>query len=157
MRPSAAAPLPVDRAARVRELLLLAVTNQLCQGMPSIPFLWVLPLSIYLATFIVCFEWPRLYSRKLFLVAMALSLAGVCFLLSLDTSATAELQIVGFSIALFVCCMVCHGELSLAKPDPSRLTSFYLAIAAGGALGGAFVGLAAPHLFDVRICRCCSL
>ena len=129
-------------------LLLLSVTNQLCQGMPSIPFLWVLPLSIYLATFIVCFEWPQLYSRTLFLALMALSLIGVCVLLRLDTSATARLQIVGFSIALFVCCMVCHGELALAKPDPSRLTSFYLAIAAGGALGGAFVGLAAPHLFD---------
>jgi hypothetical protein len=129
-------------------LLLLAVTNQLCQGMPSVPLLWVLPLSLYLASFIVCFEWPELYSRRFLLAAMALSLAGVCYLLRLDTSATARLQIAGFSAALFVCCMVCHGELALSKPDPSRLTSFYLAVAAGGALGGAFVGLAAPHLFN---------
>ena len=129
-------------------LLLLSVTNQLCQGMPSVPFLWVLPLSIYLLTFIVCFEWPQLYSRTIFLGAMALSLAGVCYLLRLDTSATARLQIEGFSAALFVCCMTCHGELALSKPDPRHLTGFYLAIAAGGALGGAFVGLAAPHLFD---------
>ncbi len=129
-------------------LLLLSVTNQLCQGMPSVPFLWILPLSLYLLSFIVCFEWPRVYSRELLLVATALSLAGVCYLLRLDTSATARLQIIGFSAALFVCCMVCHGELALGKPDPSRLTGFYLAVAAGGALGGAFVGLAAPHLFD---------
>jgi hypothetical protein len=129
-------------------LLLLSVTNQLCQGMPSVPFLWILPLSLYLLSFIVCFEWPRAYSRPFFLAAMALSLALVCYLLRLDTSATAQLQIAGFSVALFVCCMVCHGELALSKPDPSRLTGFYLAIAAGGALGGAFVGLAAPHLFD---------
>ncbi len=129
-------------------LLLLSVTNQLCQGMPSVPFLWVLPLSLYLLSFIICFEWPGLYARRFFLVAMTASLALVCFLLRLDTSATAVFQIVGFSVALFVCCMTCHGELALAKPDPSRLTAFYLAIAAGGALGGAFVGLAAPHLFD---------
>ncbi|HKA15065.1 MAG TPA: fused MFS/spermidine synthase [Myxococcota bacterium] len=129
-------------------LLLLSVTNQLCQGMPSVPFLWVLPLAIYLSTFIVCFEWPQLYSRWAFLAAMALSLAGVCYLLRLDTSATARLQIAGFSGALFVCCMACHGELALAKPDPRHLTAFYLAVSAGGALGGAFVGLAAPHLFS---------
>ena len=129
-------------------LLLLSVTNQLCQGMPSVPFLWILPLSLYLLSFIVCFEWPRLYSRGFFLAAMVVSLAGVCCLLSLDTGATARLQIGGFSVALFVCCMTCHGELALAKPDPSRLTAFYLAVAAGGALGGAFVGLAAPHIFD---------
>jgi hypothetical protein len=129
-------------------LLLLSVTNQLCQGMPSVPFLWIVPLSLYLLSFIVCFEWPRVYSRRFFLVAMALSLVLVCYLLRLDTSATARLQIAGFSAALFVCCMVCHGELALAKPDPSRLTAFYLAVAAGGALGGAFVGLAAPRIFD---------
>jgi hypothetical protein len=129
-------------------LLLLSVTNQLCQGMPSVPFLWTVPLSLYLLSFIVCFEWPRLYGRSFFIVALALSLAGVCYLLRLDTNATALLQIVGYSAALFVCCMVCHGELALAKPDPSRLTAFYLAVAAGGALGGAFVGLAAPRIFD---------
>jgi len=128
-------------------LLLLSVTNQLCQGMPSVPFLWVLPLSLYLLSFIVCFEWPELYARRFFLVAMAASLALVCLLLNLDTSATAVLQIIGFSAALLVCCMACHGELALAKPDPSRLTAFYLAVAAGGALGGAFVGLVAPHIF----------
>ena len=129
-------------------LLLLSVTNQLCQGMPSIPFLWVLPLSLYLLSFIVCFEWPRLYARRFFLGAMALSLALVCFLMRLDTGATALLQIAGYSLALFVCCMACHGELALAKPDPSRLTAFYLAVSAGGALGGAFVGLVAPHVFN---------
>jgi hypothetical protein len=128
-------------------LLLLSVTNQLCQGMPSVPFLWVLPLSIYLLSFIVCFEWPQLYVRPFFLGAMAVSLAFACYLLRPDIGATAELQIAGYSAALFVCCMACHGELALAKPDPSRLTSFYLAVALGGALGGAFVGLVAPHLF----------
>jgi hypothetical protein len=129
-------------------MLLLSVTNQLCLGMPSVPFLWVLPLSLYLLSFIVCFEWPQLYWREFFLAAMALSLAGVCYLLRLDTSATTRLQIGGFSAALFVCCMVCHGEIALSKPDPAWLTRFYLAVSAGGALGGAFVGLAAPHLFS---------
>jgi hypothetical protein len=145
--PSAAVRLLWVALPACASLLLLSVTNQLCQGMPSVPFLWILPLSLYLLSFIVCFEWPRAYSRPFFLVAMALSLALVCYLLQLDTSATALLQIAGFSVALFVCCMVCHGELALSKPDPSHLTSFYLAVAAGGALGGAFVGLAAPHLF----------
>jgi spermidine synthase len=129
-------------------LLLLSVTNHLCQGMPSVPFLWILPLSIYLLSFIVCFEWPHAYSRPVFLVLMAASLVLVCYLLRLDTSAVALLQIGGYAAALFVCCMVCHGELALSKPDPSHLTSFYLAIAAGGAIGGAFVGLVAPQIFD---------
>ena len=146
-RPTALARLLWVALPACASLLLLSVTNQLCQGMPSVPFLWILPLALYLLSFIVCFEWPRFYSRPVFVVAMALSLVGVCYLLQLDTSATARLQIIGFSAALFVCCMVCHGELALAKPDPSRLTTFYLAVAAGGALGGMFVGLAAPHLF----------
>jgi hypothetical protein len=129
-------------------LLLLAVTNQLCLGMPSVPFLWILPLSLYLLSFIICFEWPRVYSRWAFLAAMPVSIAWACHLLGLQTASTAGIQIAAFSLALFVCCMVCHGELALAKPDPRHLTAFYLAVAGGGALGGAFVGLAAPRLFD---------
>ena len=148
-----ARPSPVSRflwlaLPACASLLLLSVTNHLCQGMPSIPFLWVLPLSVYLLSFIVCFEWPQVYSRRIFLAAMALSLAGVCVLLRSETDTVAWLQICGYSTALFVCCMVCHGELALAKPDPRYPTGFYLALSAGGALGGAFVGLVAPHLFQ---------
>jgi hypothetical protein len=147
-RPTAVSRLLWFALPACASLLLLSVTNHLCQGMPSVPFLWILPLSIYLLTFIVCFEWPRAYWRPVFLTLMAASLAGVWYLLGLDTSAVALVQIEGYSAALFVCCMVCHGELALSKPDPSHLTSFYLAIAAGGAVGGAFVGLVAPHIFD---------
>jgi hypothetical protein len=144
-------------------LLLLAVTNQLCEDVAAIPFLWLLPLYVYLLSFILCFESDSLYYRPVFAGALVLAMVGACWLLFSATTAVLPLQIAGHSAVLFVCCTVCHGELARLKPHPRYLTSYYLMIAAGGALGGAMVALGAPLAFDsyaelhLGLLGCCLL
>jgi len=128
-------------------LLLLAVTNKICQDVGVIPFLWVLPLALYLLSFILCFDHPRWYGRRAFSFALIAALAMMTWVLFRGIDASIRLQIGVLTAGLFVCCMVCHGELYRLKPDPRHLTGFYLMIAAGGALGGLFVAVAAPLIF----------
>jgi spermidine synthase len=128
-------------------VLLLATTNKLCQDVAVIPFLWVLPLALYLISFIICFDNPRWYVRVPFTVALIAALAGTCWVLYEGTDAPLPRQIVVYSAALFLACMVCHGELYRLKPEPRQLTAFYLMIASGGALGGFFVAVIAPLFF----------
>jgi hypothetical protein len=125
--------------------LLLAVTNHLTQNIASIPFLWVMPLSIYLITFILCFDHPRWYHRGIFVTATAVLLPVMAWYSdSLDFWTAAPLYAAG----LFACCMFCHGELTRLKPAPRHLTTFYLMVAIGGALGALLVGVAAPLLLS---------
>jgi SAM-dependent methyltransferase len=128
-------------------VLLLAVTNKMCQDIAVVPFLWVLPLALYLLTFIICFDSPRWYSRFYYTIALVAAVAGVCQALFVGPDMPIVRQIAVYAIALFVGCMVCHGELYRLKPHPRHLTSFYLMIAAGGAMGGLFVALVAPYVF----------
>lgn len=128
-------------------ILLLATTNKLCQDVAVIPFLWVLPLALYLLSFIICFDNPRWYVRGVFALALVAVLAGICGVMFQGVDASLRQQVVAYSAGLFVCCMVCHGELYRLRPDPRRLTGFYLMIAAGGALGGVFVAVIAPKIF----------
>ena len=131
-------------------VVLLASTNQICRDIAVIPFLWVLPLSLYLISFILCFDHPRWYNRWVWIPVLMTSLAAVVHLLLQDYGAVEMnlyLQIAIYSTALFACCMVSHGELARLKPSGEYLTSFYLMIALGGALGGVFVNLVAPFLF----------
>jgi tetratricopeptide (TPR) repeat protein len=123
-------------------VLLLATTNKICQDVAVIPFLWVLPLALYLLSFIICFDSPRWYKRLPFGLALGAALGGVCWVLFQQNQA-----IGGFVAALFVCCVVCHGELYRLKPDPRHLTGYYLMISAGGALGGLLVAVIAPLTF----------
>lgn len=128
--------------------LLLAITNHILQDIAAVPLLWVVPLSIYLLTLILCFDGIRWYPRSLFLRLLAVALAGMIYSLAPEfANAGPLLQIPLFCIGLFTCCMVCHGELVRRKPAPEHLTTFYLTIAAGGAVGGILVGLIAPWLF----------
>jgi hypothetical protein len=129
-------------------VLLLATTNKMCQEVAVIPFLWVLPLALYLLSFILCFDSPRWYARPLFVPALTVAGGGICWMLLRGAEAPLRLQLGLYSAGLFVCCMVCHGELYRLKPDPSRLTGYYLMIAAGGALGGFFVAVVAPLIFN---------
>jgi SAM-dependent methyltransferase len=129
-------------------VLLLGVTNHLTQNVASIPFLWVLPLTLYLLSFTLAFWSPALYPRALFIPLLAVSVIGMEVLFSAPfTVAPLKVLLPVFCIGLFAGCMVCHGELARTAPDPRHLTPYYLAIAAGGALGGIFVGVAAPLLF----------
>lgn len=127
--------------------LLLATTNQLTLNVSVVPFMWILPFSLYLLSFILCFDGGRFYKRGPWLVLLALSCAAVCYLLYSDTSVPALLQIVICSATLFTACMVCHGELAGHKPRPEYLTGFYVLVSAGGAFGGVLVAVAAPFLF----------
>jgi MFS family permease len=129
-------------------VLLLAVTNYLTQDVAAIPFLWIVPLTVYLLSFILCFEMPRFYHRAVFVPLVFASLGCMTYLLWINRrhmNARPVIAILGF--ALFVCCMVCHGELARLKPHPRYLTSFFVTVSLGGALGGLFVGLVAPNLF----------
>lgn len=123
--------------------MFLAATNTLCQEIAVIPFLWVLPLSLYLLTFIACFESSRWYRRGLFHPLYPITLV----LILLTLKAKVLLQVGSFSLALFVAGMICHGELVRLKPSRKHLTAFYLMIAGGGAAGGVFVALIAPLIF----------
>jgi spermidine synthase len=129
-------------------VLLLATTNKICQEVAVIPFLWVLPLALYLLSFIICFDNPRWYSRLPFLVALTAAEGCLCWVLFNEAEASIQLQLSVYSAGLFVCCMVCHGELYRLKPDPGHLTGFYLMIAAGGAVGGLFVAVISPLIFN---------
>ena len=128
-------------------ILLLATTNKLCLDVAVIPFLWVLPLAVYLLTFIICFDSPRWYVRFPFTFALIAALGGMCWMLFNGSDVSMHRQVIVYAAGLFVCCMVCHGELYRLKPHPNQLTSFYLMIAAGGALGGFFVAVIAPAMF----------
>ncbi|HXY01208.1 MAG TPA: hypothetical protein VEI54_09830 [Candidatus Limnocylindrales bacterium] len=124
--------------------LLLATTNQLCQEIISLPLLWVLPLALYLLSFILCFDHPRWYRREVFHPLFAIGIFGLCASM---VFAQRTVQVVVMPLLLFVGCMICHGELVRLKPGVHRLTAFYLAISAGGAMGGMFVAILAPQIF----------
>ena len=127
--------------------LLLATTNQMCDNVAVFPFLWVLPLSLYLLTFVICFDNPRWYDRRVFGLLMLVAVPAACWLMRRGLKAAIPEQVGVYSIVMFACCMACHGELARSRPHPRHLTLFYLLVSAGGALGGLFVAVAAPVFF----------
>lgn len=133
--------------AACASIMLLATTNIICQQVAVSPFLWVLPLSIYLLSFILCFESERFYRRGLFHPLFVLTAGAACALLLNSVDVPLLHQLVAFLMVMFASCMVCHGEIALTKPEPRYLTRFYLCIAIGGAFGGVFVNLVAPYIF----------
>jgi hypothetical protein len=128
-------------------LLMLATTNLLTLDVAAIPLLWVLPLSIYLLTFILCFESSRWYRRVVFHPLFLVVALMTCTTLFNGLRVPMLVQVAVFSISLFTACMVCHGELALLRPDPEHLTAFYFTMSAGGAAGGLLVNLVVPQLF----------
>jgi hypothetical protein len=133
--------------AAIASALLISVTNQITQEVAVVPFLWVLPLTVYLLSFILTFSSERWYSRRLFVIAFfVISFISVWMLVKWPPfSITTQVAI--YILLLFVCCMICNGELYKQRPHPRFLPSFYLMIAVGGAAGGLFVNLVAPYLF----------
>ena len=128
---------------------LLAVSNHLTQNISSVPLMWVVPLGLYLLTFILCFdakgEGGGWYWRPLQLPLLGVMVLAMCYALA-DKAMHYLLywQIGLFSVGLFVICMFCHGELAARKPHAKYLTTFYLMISIGGALGAFLVGIVAP-------------
>ncbi len=129
--------------------LLLATTSHLTQNVAPIPLLWVVPLSIYLLSFILSFESDRIYQQWIFLPLGLISLAA--FARGMQDYENNEDVIRSLipmlCVALFIACMVCHGELARRKPHPNHLTQFFLMVSVGGAVGGIFVALIAPYIF----------
>jgi hypothetical protein len=138
--------------ATCASVVLVSVTNHMSQNVAPIPLLWVLPLALYLLTFIFAFESDRIYQRWLFLPLLIPALGGMAYMIYADEgNFNIKFAIPGFALGLFICCMFCHGELSRSRPSPRHLTLFYLMVSLGGALGGIFVAFIAPRAFSAYL------
>ena len=130
-------------------VLLLAVTNHLTQNVAAVPLLWLLPLTLYLASFIIAFDGRNWYRPQLLWPLVLLSLAGMAWLVvDTDYHFNLPVQLGVFLPGLFLACLFCHGELYRMRPAPRHLTGFYLVVSAGGALGGLLVAVIAPLAFN---------
>jgi len=128
--------------------LLMATTNKMCQDVAVVPFLWVLPLALYLISFIISFDSPKWYSREFYLPMLVLCWGSVLWVIAEGVDVHILLQVIIYCTALFVSCMICHGELFRLRPQSSRLTQYYLGISAGGAIGGFAVAVLAPQVLN---------
>jgi hypothetical protein len=128
--------------------LLVSITNHLSQNVAPIPLLWVIPLALYLLTFIFAFESDRIY-RRWWVIPLAIpAIAGMAYMIWVSSgNLDIKWMIPGYCLGLFLCCMMCHGELARRRPAADHLTIFYLMVSLGGALGGIFVALIAPRVF----------
>jgi hypothetical protein len=133
--------------AATASALLLSTTNLITQDVAVFPFLWILPLSVYLLSFVLTFESDRWYWRPAYSVLLGVGapLAAVATGAGVGVPLWGEATV--YLVALFAGCMVCHGELARSRPAAHSLTTFYLTVSAGGVLGGAFVALLAPNVF----------
>ncbi len=133
--------------AATASILLLAVTNQITQEVAPIPFLWIVPLVIYLFSFMLAFENERWYQRLPFTFLLLAATAGYIYIV-IQPYTNYLLQLGLFAVLLFAVFMVCHGELYRLRPHPAHLTMFYLMVSIGGAAGGLFVTFVAPLIFN---------
>ncbi len=130
---------------------LLAVTNKICQDITAVPLLWMLPLCVYLVSFVVCFHDERWYRRGLFLAVFALSIPAAILANRHYYDLPVRFQVAIYLVLLLACCLICHGELYRIRPAPRHLTRFYLLIAAGGAIGGFLVAVVAPLVLNSHL------
>ena len=127
--------------------MLLATTNRLTQDVAPVPLLWVIPLSVYLLSFVICFRRQTGISRDIWIPIMLISAFSCWYCMEHIMDINFFPITAAFILALFACCMLSHKEIYRLRPHPRHLTMFYLMIALGGAMGGIFVGLIAPHIF----------
>jgi hypothetical protein len=133
--------------AACASVLLLATTNHISQELTVVPFLWVLPLSLYLLSFVFCFESDRWYRQRAFHALFMLAAFAVILVMQPNADYSYLVQLGACSAMLSAGCMVCHGEAARTRPHADHLTQFYLCLSIGGALGGVFVSLIAPRIF----------
>lgn len=128
-------------------ILMVSTTSAMTQNIPPTPFLWILPLCIYLLTYIICFNNDKWYVRNYcFILFSGCSIAAI-LMFFIGTQFSIFIQVVIYSSILFFACMLCHGELARLKPDNNKLTSFYLVMAFGGVMGSIFTSVVAEQLF----------
>lgn len=131
--------------------MLLIVTNHVCQDVAVIPFLWVLPLSLYLVSFIVCFDSPQWYKPKLIAAITLASIIGIQAKSFLPGSVELVVEVSMYMTTLLGVCLLCHGEVARLKPNARFLTQYYALLSAGGAIGGMIVAIACPLLLPTAI------
>lgn len=134
--------------AACSSVMLLATTNEITQDVASVPFLWVLPLSLYLLSFVIAFSDRFVHVRGVYVV---LTLAALLFgYISLERGSSMPWvpRVAANAVMLLIICLLCHSELYARRPHPRHLTSFYLMVSIGGAVGGVFVSLVAPLIFS---------
>ena len=134
--------------AALGSVMLLATTNMMCLEISPVPLLWILPLALYLLTFVIAFENERWYVRPV--AALLLIGFGTWAMCVMKKGPTEKIwfQVAAYAGAAFASCFVCHGELARSKPHPKYLTLFYLMVSLGGALGGVLVAVVCPQVFD---------
>ena len=134
--------------AAVPSGLLIAVTAHISTDVAAAPLLWVLPLSLYLLTWVLVFQSRPLLPHWLMLLLQPLAIAGVMILLVIGGEQNLLLTLGGHQLCFFIIAMACHGELARTRPAASYLTGFYVALSFGGMVGGLFAGLIAPYTFS---------
>ncbi len=135
--------------AAMGSFMLIAVTNHITHDVASVPFLWILPLTLYLLSFVLCFEGRNWYQRTIFFGPLLVIVGAMAWALHTDGGVMNIKEAIPlFAVGLFVMCMFFHGELAALKPAPRHLTGYYLMISLGGAVGGLLVGFVAPKLFN---------
>ena len=135
--------------AAMGSFMLIAVTNHITHDIASVPFLWILPLTLYLLSFVLCFEGRNWYQRKIFFGPLLVIVAAMAWALHADGGVMDIKEAIPlFAAGLFVMCMFFHGELAALKPAPRHLTGYYLMISLGGAVGGLLIGFVAPKFFN---------
>mgnify|MGYP000314732119 CR=1 FL=1 len=134
--------------AMVGVILLVSTTNAMTQNIPPVPFLWILPLCLYLLTFIISFHSPKWYVREYWFALFVLTACLALLMYFIGSQLDIVSQIIIYSCILFIACMICHGELARLKPEVEHLTLFYLFMSLGGFLGSAFVAFVAQNIFD---------
>jgi hypothetical protein len=134
--------------AAVPSGLLIAVTAHISTDVAAAPLLWVLPLSLYLLTWVLVFQSRPLLPHKWMLLLQPLAITGVIVLLAVGGEQNLLLTLGGHQLCFFVIAMACHGELARTRPAAKYLTGFYVALSFGGMLGGLFAGLIAPFAFS---------
>jgi len=140
--------LPFVGIAAVPSGLLLAVTLHISTDAAAVPLFWVLPLAIYLLTFVITFQSRPVVPHSLVVKAFPFVILALAGLMIIDPFSTIIELVVVHLTAFFVIALLCHGELARRRPAPKYLTAFYMRISAGGAIGGIAVGLIAPQAFN---------
>jgi len=134
--------------AMVGVIVLVATTNAMTQNIPPVPFLWILPLCLYLLSFIISFHSPKWYVREYWFALFSLTACLALLMYFIGSQFDIVSQTIVYASILFIACMICHGELARLKPGAEQLTLYYLFISLGGFLGSAFVVFIAQNLFE---------
>jgi len=129
-------------------ILMVSTTSAMTQNIPPTPFLWILPLCIYLLTYIICFNNDKWYVQKYWFIIFSGCSIAALLMFFIGNQFNIVTQVAIYSLILFCACMLCHGELARLKPEKNKLTLFYLIMALGGVFGSVFTSIVAEQVFS---------